>query len=73
MGGASIEFPEGANYDGTETLREILDDAAEATGSIYFTTYDGKLGFRHLKASTPLLTIDKNNYFELSQKGTVVL
>lgn len=73
VGGASMEFPEGANYDGTETLREILDDAAEATGTIYFTTYDGKLGFRRLKASTPLLTIDKNNYFELSQKGTVVL
>lgn len=73
VGGASIEFPEGANYDGTETLREILDDAAEATGSIYFTTYDGKLGFRHLKTSAPLFTIDKNNYFELSQKGTVVL
>jgi len=32
----NIFYEEGANYEGSELLRDVLDDIAEATQTIYF-------------------------------------
>jgi hypothetical protein len=58
----------GANFEGTETLREVLDDCAEATQCIYYCNED-TIVFRRLDiAGEPVLTIDKSMYFELDSK-----
>lgn len=65
----NVEYPEGANLDGTETLREVLDDIAEATQSIYFVNNSNALTFKHLDISgDPVLTIRKADYFTLESK-----
>lgn len=62
-------FANGANFDGKETLREALNDVAEATGTIYFVNNDWALTFKTLDVSgDPVLTIDKSKYFTLSAK-----
>lgn len=61
-----LSYPSGANYDGTEPLRDALDDVAEVTQSIYYISVDG-LTFRQLaKDAEPLYTIGKSEYFALS-------
>lgn len=63
----NISYAEGANYEGTETIREVLDDIAEATTTIYFLDKDNKLTFKELdRDGEPILTIDKSLYFELT-------
>lgn len=60
-----------ANYAGTETIREILDDVAEATQTIYFIEHDetdnyDNLSFIRLSSAVPEnLTIGKDQYFTL--------
>lgn len=63
------EYPEGANFDGAETLREVLDAIAAATQTIYFIDNNNKLVFKRLNiAAEPVLTIRKADYFELKSK-----
>ena len=65
----NTEYPAGANFDGAETLREVLDDIAEATQTIYFVNNSNALTFKHLKKDAePVLTIRKADYFELKSK-----
>ena len=65
-----VEYEEGGNFDGTESIREVLDAIAEATQSIYYVSDLDCLFFRHLDMSgEPVLTIDKEQYFEL-ESGT---
>lgn len=65
----NVEYPTGANFEGTETLREVLDDIAEATQTIYYVNNSNALTFKHLKIDAdPVLTIGKANYFELKSK-----
>lgn len=65
----NTEYPTGANFDGAETLREVLDDIAEATQTIYFVNNSNALTFKHLKKDAdPVLTIRKADYFELKSK-----
>jgi hypothetical protein len=60
------EYITGANFEGTETIREALNAIAEATQSIYFINWDWKLCFRRLSNSAAqALLIDKNKYFTL--------
>lgn len=55
------------NYDGTETLRDALDDVAEITQSIYYITHNNQLVFKRLDINgDPVLTIDKHRYITLS-------
>lgn len=69
-----LSYPDGANFDGTETLREALDMVAEATQTIYFIDNTNALVFKKLdKAGASLLTIDKNIYFEYKNNGPRVL
>ena len=71
-------YPEGANFEGTETIREALDAAAEATQTIYYINESRKLCFKRLSVSgAPVFTINKDIYFTLSSKtnkrlGTIV-
>lgn len=63
----NISYAEGANYEGTETIREVLDDIAEATTTIYYLDKNNKLTFQELdRDGEPIFTIDKSLYFELT-------
>jgi hypothetical protein len=65
----NMEYPEGANFEGTETLREVLDAIAEATQTIYFMNNQNGLMFKHIKKDAdPVLTIRKDDYFTLDSK-----
>lgn len=62
----SMSYEAGANFDGTETLREALNAIAEATQTIYFVTNDNRLYFKRLdKSGGPVLEITKETYFNL--------
>lgn len=57
------------NLEGTESIREVLDDAAEATMSIYYLDSSNKLWFRRLNDDDePDYHITKEDYFTLSSK-----
>lgn len=61
------EYPEGANFDGTENLRDVLNAVAEATQCIYFINYQNFLTFVRLdRDSTAVYTIDREKYFTLA-------
>ena len=69
-----ITYPQGANLEGTETCREVLDDIAEMTQSIYYIDRDGYLVFKRLdRDGDAVLTISKADYFELSNKMSYTL
>lgn len=66
----NITFPTGANFGGTETIREALNAAAEATQTIYYINGDWELYFKRLKKDeSAVTTIDRNQYFELTNEG----
>lgn len=63
------DYPDGANFDGAETLREVLDAIAEVTQTIYYIDNNNKLTFKRLNiAAEPVLTIRKADYFTLESK-----
>lgn len=63
-----LSYEEGANFEGTETIREALNAIAEATQTIYFVTAD-KLIFKQLAILAPAaLTITKADYISLDTK-----
>ena len=63
------EYPEGANYEGTETLREVLDDIAEATQSIYYLNRFNYLIYKRMNVNgEAALTLTKEDYITLSSK-----
>ena len=57
-----------ANLEGSETLRGLLDDIAEATQTVYFINYQNKLVFRRISKTGFNLDISKNDYFSLTSK-----
>lgn len=68
----SYVYEGGANFNGTETLREVLDDIAEATQTYYYINASNELVFCGLDRSTDdiaiAFTIDKSQYFSLDTK-----
>ena len=65
----TLEYPEGANLEGSENLREVIDDIAEATQSIYYIDRDNCLTFKRLKRDEDAdLTIGKADYIKLDSK-----
>lgn len=58
----------GANFEGTESIREALNMVAEATQSIYYVDNGGLLVFKKLGGGSTVLTIDKNKYITLESK-----
>lgn len=70
----NVEYPNGANFEGTESIRDALNDVAEATGTIYFVNNNWELVFKKLDiAGDPVLAIDKSKYFTLSAKTKYTL
>ena len=68
----NLEFPEGANFDGTESIAEVIKDIAEATQTIcYATRY--QLVFKKLGASDGSYSIGKQHYFTLENKDKYTL
>lgn len=64
-----ISYESGANLDGTENLREVLDDIAEASFTIYFVNSDNSLVFKRLDKNGLIdFTIDKSKYFSLDSQ-----
>lgn len=73
-GSFSTAFPNGANFDGTESIRQALDAIAEATQSIYYVNNIWELTFKRLdKSGDAVITIDRGNYFELITSGAQTL
>lgn len=67
-------YPNRANFEGTESLREALDDIAEATGTIYYINNNWELTFKCLDITgEPVLHIDKSKYYTLSSKTSFSL
>lgn len=65
----STYYPQGANFEGTETIREALNAIAEATQTIYFINNEWELVFKRLDMyGAPAITIDKEKYFSLKSK-----
>ena len=66
----NTSYPKGANFEGTETIREALDDVAEATQTIYYLNANGDLLFRRLGelGTGTVYSIDKSKYFDLKSK-----
>ena len=62
----ATSYNTGANLEGTETLRSILDDIAEATQTIYYIS-GNKLKFKKLTTQS-ILTIGKADYFTLKSQ-----
>ena len=67
-------YYEGANYAGEETIKDALDDIAEATQTIYFIDTNWNLVFRRLDPNAEAaFMLDKSKYFSLDTKETVGL
>lgn len=82
LGGYWIEAPErfgtsyesGANFEGTENIRQALTAIAEATQTIFYIDWTNSLVFAALSTyDEPVLTIDKDKYFELLTEDEVKL
>lgn len=66
----SVIYENGANFSGTETIREALDDIAEATQTIYYIHTSNVLVFRRLdRDGAPVHDLTKDRYFTL-ESGT---
>lgn len=64
-----LEYPEGANFDGAETLLEVLNAIAEATQTIYYINAANELVFMRLDKDGPAAyTIDREQYITLDTK-----
>lgn len=61
-----LMYEEGANLEGTETLRQVLDALAEASQTIYYINSNDELVFKRLdRDGAALYTITKDEYFTL--------
>lgn len=64
--GFTLSYENGANFDGDETIREALDDVAEATQTIYYLDTNNTLVFKKLdKDGSAVTSIDKAKYITL--------
>lgn len=62
----TLIYEGGANLEGTENLRAILDAAAEATQTIYYINTNNQLVFVRMdKDGEPIKTIGKDLYYSL--------
>lgn len=64
-----LSYPEGANLEETTTIKELFDDIAEITGTIYYIDGYGNITFKKLTSSDVntqyQLSIPKSQYFTL--------
>ena len=72
--GFNTNYPLGANFEGTESIREALDAIAEVTQSIYYIDHNWEVTFKRLdRLGTPVLLIDKSKYFVMNSKEPITL
>ena len=70
----NLNYEAGANFEGTETIREALNAIAEATQTIYYLNRNNELVFVRLdKEGAAVLNINKSQYISLNNKMNVVL
>ena len=70
----NLEYPNGANMEGTTTVKDCLDAIAELTGSVYFMCCRWCLTFKGLRVDgDSVINIDRKKYFTLSAKTTHTL
>jgi hypothetical protein len=63
------QYDEGANFEGTETIREALNAVAEVTQTIYYLNNANELVFKRLdKDGAAVLDITKSDYITLESK-----
>ena len=67
-----LSYSDKANYTGTESIRDLLDDIAEITQTIYYINQQDQIVFKQLKMENPF-AISKNDYFTLTSKDPVIL
>lgn len=64
--GFNLSYPTGGNFEGTETIREMLNAIAEVTQTIYYLNHNYELTFKRLDVSgAAVLNITKEKYFTL--------
>lgn len=69
-----LEYPTGANFDGTETIRDALNAVAEATQTVYYMNNNWELTFKRLDVTGPAVhTIGKSRYFTLTSKTDITI
>ena len=59
------DYPSGANFEGTESIREVLNAIAEATQTIYYVSSEWELTFKRLGTEVAL-NIGKADYYSLT-------
>ena len=60
------KYTNGASFDGSETIREALNELAEATQSIYYIDYSDNLVFKRLSNDDDVaIAITKDRYIDL--------
>lgn len=65
----ALNVAQRANFEGTEGLRDVLDDLAEATQTIYYINSEWALTFKRLdRDGAAVLTISKEKYITLNSK-----
>lgn len=65
--GFALSYSAGANYDGAESLRDILEDIAEVTNSYCYINHENKLTFKYLNSnSTVDYTISRSQEITIS-------
>lgn len=65
----SMSFPDGVSIEGTEKSKEILDDIAEVSQTIYYINNEDILVFKRLDINgLAALTIGKADYIKLDSK-----
>lgn len=65
-GAFDTPYANNANFNGSETLREVLDYIAEVTQTIYYINNNWELTFKRLDITgDSVFTIDKQRYFTL--------
>lgn len=64
-----VSYPTGGNFVGTETVREGLNSAAEATQTIYYINNKDQLTFKRFdEEAAAVLTINKDDYFTFESR-----
>lgn len=64
--GFNLDYEAGANFDGAEGFREVLNAIAETTQTIYYINGEDSLIFKRLERDVePVFTISRNDYITL--------
>lgn len=72
--GFDTVFEKGANLEGTESLRSVLNAVAEVTQTIYYIDHTDRLVFKRLdKSGAAVLDIPKKDYFEFTKSLPVTI